>query len=296
MNRAFALPSTEAYDGRLYARFRLLFGIYLFWHFAALVPWATETFSSAGVLPDAAASPLARLFPNVLAVFDPPWFVTGLVTVAAVSAIPFALGVADRAFGLFMFYALACLFGRNPLIANPSLPYVGWLLLAHSTLPPLGMGAGLFRSAPAGWRFSPNLQGAAWLLLAAGYSYSGYTKLVSPSWLDGTALTRVLESPLARPGFVRETLLSLPSPLLSALCYGALALELLFLPLALIAPLRPYLWAAVLGMHLSLIGLIDFADLSFGMVLFHLFVADPDWWRRMTTRRPAPDARRLTAS
>jgi hypothetical protein len=62
--------------------------------------------------------------------------------------------------------------------------------------------------------------------------------------------------------------------------YGALALELLFLPLALIPRLRPWLWLALLGMHLGLIALIDFADLSFGMVVFHLFVADPAWLPR----------------
>jgi hypothetical protein len=30
-------------------------------------------------------------------------------------------------------------------------------------------------------------------------------------------------------------------------------------------------------MHLSLIALIDFADLSLGMVLIHLFTFDPGW-------------------
>jgi predicted DCC family thiol-disulfide oxidoreductase YuxK len=30
-------------------------------------------------------------------------------------------------------------------------------------------------------------------------------------------------------------------------------------------------------MHLSLIGLVDFADLSLGMVMFHLFTFDPAW-------------------
>jgi hypothetical protein len=28
--------------------------------------------------------------------------------------------------------------------------------------------------------------------MSAGYSYSGYTKLVSPSWLGGSALARIL--------------------------------------------------------------------------------------------------------
>jgi len=30
-----------------------------------------------------------------------------------------------------------------------------------------------------------------WILMSAGRSYSGHTKLVSPSWLDGAALGRI---------------------------------------------------------------------------------------------------------
>jgi hypothetical protein len=274
------LPSTDAWNGRLYGRFRLVVGVYLAVHFLHLAPWAPEVFSSRGVLPDGRTSPLLALFPNILAAADGPAFVTAFVAAAGCAALLFAVGAADRLCALYMFYALACLYGRNPLIANPSLPYVGWLLLAHATLPPLPMGIGLWRKDAPDWRLSRPLQTAAWFLLAAGYSFSGYTKLVSPSWLDGTALVRVLESPLARPGLLRDTLLSLPPALLRPMAYGALALELLFLPLALIPRLRPWLWSALLGMHLALIALIDFADLSLGMVTFHLFVADPAWARR----------------
>jgi hypothetical protein len=271
------LPSSDSWSSQLYGRFRLLAGLYLFVHFAYLVPWSAEVFSSAGVLPDARLSPLARLFPNVLAFQDGPGFVTVFVGLAALASLAFAVGMADRACAVALFYALACLYGRNPLIANPSLPYMGWMLLAHAFLPPLRMGVGLWREQAEPWTFPRGIFIAAWILLAAGYSFSGYTKLVSPSWLDGTALARVLESPLARPGFLREALLALPTPALRLLSYAALGLELFFLPLAVIPRLRPWLWIALVGMHVGLMALIDFADLSFGMLLFHLFVAEPRW-------------------
>src|SRR5262249_38704783 len=41
--------------------------------------------------------------------------------------------------------------------------------------------------------------------------------------------------------------------------------------------LRPWLWGLMLLMHLSLILILDFADLSLGMVMIHLFTADPGW-------------------
>jgi hypothetical protein len=85
--------------------------------------------------------------------------------------------------------------------------------------------------------------------------------------------------PARAPGWLRDALLALPAGALHVASWAALALELTFLPLAVLPRLRRWLWAAMLGMHLTLIALVAFADLSFGMVVFHLFVADPAWWR-----------------
>lgn len=123
-----------------------------------------------------------------------------------------------------------------------------------------------------------------WILMALGYSYSGYTKLISPSWVNGTAVAAVLANPLARPGFARDLLLALPSAFLSVATWGALAMELLFAPLALVRRLRPWLWGAMLLMHLGLIAVIDFADLSLGMVMLHLFTFDPGWVRPLQAK------------
>jgi predicted DCC family thiol-disulfide oxidoreductase YuxK len=120
--------------------------------------------------------------------------------------------------------------------------------------------------------------------MALGYSYSGYAKLISPSWLNGTALARVLENPLSRPGMVRDVILTLPEGLLRLATWGALLAELSFAPLALVPRLRPWLWGLLLLMHLSLIVLIDFADLSLGMVMLHLFTFDPAWIRPRPAR------------
>ncbi|NND60816.1 MAG: hypothetical protein HKN49_11170, partial [Gammaproteobacteria bacterium] len=53
-----------------YTLFRVLLGGYLVVHFLMLVPFGTEVFSSAGMLGDAAASPLIRAFPNILGLYD----------------------------------------------------------------------------------------------------------------------------------------------------------------------------------------------------------------------------------
>jgi hypothetical protein len=245
-----------------YAVARAAFGAYLFVHFAMLIPWAHEVFVE--VLPRE-SSPFLRVFPNVLLFAD---VATPMIVLATIASLFFAFGRFDRIAAVILWYVLACLFGRNPLILNPSMPFAGWLLLAHAVAP--------------GRVFAPT-----WIVMSLGYSYSGYTKLISPWWVDGTALARVLENPLARPSFVRDLVLALPSPLLQATTWGALALELLFAPLAHLGRVRPWLWLAMLLMHLGLMVLIDFTDLSFMMVIVHLFTFDPAGWPR---RRDAPSA------
>jgi predicted DCC family thiol-disulfide oxidoreductase YuxK len=274
------LPVKNGWTGGQYSLFRAVFGGYLLIHFSALLPYGSELFSRTGVLPDRMASPLIHLFPNILAISDAPAAVLALLAIAAVASIAFAAGFHDRIAAVVVWYASACLFGRNPLIANPSLPFVGWILLAHACLPraPYGSWDARGRIDPrGGWSFPPSIFGAAWIVMAVGYTYSGWTKLVSASWVDGTAIARVLANPLARPTVLREAMLALPAPLLHVMTWGALALELLFAPLALFRRVRPVLWSLMLLMHLGLMTLIDFADLSVGMIVLHLFTFDPRW-------------------
>ena len=273
----------NGWTGGQYSVFRALLGAYLAVHFATLVPWGAELFSSAGMLPEASASPLAHAFPNVLTWFDAPWFVTALLVAATAASLLLALGAADRPAAVLLWYVGACLLGRNPLVASPALPYVGWMLLAHALVPraPFGALASRGRTDPdGGWRLPQGIFVAAWVAMAVGYAYSGITKLGSPSWVDGSAISEVLANPLARDTGLRVWLLALPPSVLQVATWSALALEIGFAPLALSRRLRPWLWLAMLGMHGSLIALVDFADLSLGMVLLHGFTFDPAWLRR----------------
>ena len=77
---------TNGWTGGQYSLFRAILGLYLAAHFTSLAPWSAELFSERGMLADASASPLAILFPNVLAWFDPPWFVTALVACSSASS------------------------------------------------------------------------------------------------------------------------------------------------------------------------------------------------------------------
>src|SRR5262249_18337546 len=176
------------------------------------------------------------------------------------ASILFAIGKFDRAGAVIIWYIQACLLGRNPLIANPSLPYIGWLLLAHACLPQAAFGSLAIRvqNTTLEWKMPQQIYTVAWILLALGYTYSGFKKLGSPSWIDGSAFAYILKSPLARVSPLRLWLLGLPAGLLKLVSWCGLGSELLFAPLAVFRKLRPLIWTMLLAMHLSLIVLIRF--------------------------------------
>ncbi len=259
----------NGWTSRQYAGLRVAFGLWLALHFLRLLPWSAELFSNAGVLADASASPYLRLFPNLFAISDAPAFVRAMHLAAVAAGLLLALGRFDRTAAIFLWYVLACQFGRNPLTLNPSLPFLGLLLWMHALLPRA-------RGNPA-WRFDSRCFALLWILMAVGYSYSGWTKLISPSWADGSALARVLHNPLARESDLRAGLLAAPEWMLHGVTWGALALELAFAPLACFRLLRPWVWLAMVLMHLSLFVLVDFADLTAGMLFLHAYTFDPAW-------------------
>ena len=255
---------------------RGLLGFYVFLHFAALLPYAAELFSAHGMLGRASDSPLMRAFPNVLAIWDGPRFVQAFVGMGAASALLLGLGIVPRLTGVIAYYVWACLFTRNPLIANPSLAYVGLMLLVCAVV-----GRTDRRTLRVEFTRVTTL---LWIAMALGYSYSGLTKLSSASWLDGSAVHAVLQSPLARPHALRDLLLLAEPGWLRGMSYAALLLELCFAPLALWPKARPILWGSMLAMHLTLCLLVQFADLSVGMLVLHAFSCDPAWFTRKTER------------
>lgn len=273
----------NGWSGGQYSIFRLLLGIYLFIHFIHLVPWSAELFSNAGVLPEGELSPLFAAFPNLYWINDAPWFLYLTLTVAALASLALAAGWHDRLAALWIWIVLAGLFGRNPLIANPSLPYVGFMLLAHLFMPasPYGsMSAGRRTDLGGTWSLPPPIFLSAWVVLAMSYSYSGYTKLLSPSWLAGDNIAYVLQNPLARSWFLRDLFLWLPPVFLTLLTWTVLYVELLFAPIALWKRARPWIWLAMLTIQFGFLFLLNFADLTIGMLLFHMLTFDPAWVRQ----------------
>jgi len=269
------LEKTSQVSARQFGVFRILFGLYLSWHFAALIPYAVELFSDIGILGAEGAHPFIGSWPNPLFLQGSHHWVTPLLGAAVVASLSFTLGFLRRSSALFLCVVLGSFFTANPLIVNPCLGYVGMLLLLCAVIP-AGEGYGLSKQTSS-WQMPLIASFTVWFLLATGYSFSGYLKLGSPSWLDGSALQHVLASPLARPGLLREMVLGLPDIMLQFMTWGVLLLELLFVPLALFKKTRFWAWSLMLLMHLGIMTMVDLADLSMGMVMVHLFTFQRSW-------------------
>lgn len=224
-----------------FSTFRIIFGLYLLQHFLFLIPYGREIFTHQGMLSDPTLNFTYGVFPNVLVLWDSPVFITiFLIAMVAFSAF-FTVGFFRRISALILWYGWACLFNRNSLIGNPSIPYVGLILLLMFLVPPGEPFSIAHRKKNVSWNFPSAVYWVAWFLLAAGYTFSGIVKLQSPGWVDGSALAT----------------------------WFSLGGEILFLPLSVHRRTRMVVWLWLMAMH--------FADLTFGMIMIHLFTFDPDW-------------------
>ena len=215
----------ESWTGGQYSLYRALLGAYLLTHFTMLMPWGPELFASGGVLASASLSPYIGALPNPLAWCDSPFSVSILLAAGALCGAALVVGWFDRVGALLAALILGWLYQRNPLIANPSLPLLGFLLVLHAFVPPRPFGSLAAHRNSGGdraWRLPVHLHHAAWVVLALSYSHSGITKLLSDSWTDGQTLRLVLENPLARDHLLREWVLALPPWALETATWGVL--------------------------------------------------------------------------
>jgi len=113
----------------------------------------------------------------------------------------------------------------------------------------------------------------AWLVMAIAYTASGLDKLSSASWVDGSALRHVLSNPLARDNGLRDALLATPPMVLQMGTWMSLAAEIAFVPATWFRATRKFASLALIAMHLGIIAVINFTDLTVGVLTIHVMLA-----------------------
>jgi len=118
-----------------FALFRIILGSYLTVHFIELLAVGKEIFSNQGVIHDSSILPSYGKLPIVLFYYDDPTVVSMFIWSQILCSILFTFGIFRRICALWIFYGWMSLLNRNPLISNPSLGYIGWILLACVCIP-----------------------------------------------------------------------------------------------------------------------------------------------------------------
>lgn len=257
------MQTIRHYSSLQFKLVRIALGTYLFCHFAHLLTVGTELLSSSGIIPNANMNLSFPFFPNILYFLDAPIWITAFLSILALSSLCLVFNKLPRLNAAFLWYGFACIFHRNNFISNPSLFYIGWLLLAFVVIKRKEMPKILFDGA--------------WFITGLSYTISGVHKLTTISWQNGEALYHLLDNPLARNNMLVETLLDIPMPLLKLATWSVLLLEILAIVFVMVPKLRKYLWLGLTMLHLGILTTVNFADLTLGMLVFQLFIFDTDW-------------------
>jgi len=171
-----------------------------------------------------------------------------LAAAGTLACVPLALGWRDRLVAPAAAVGLAALVARGAVPPAPSAALALWLLAAHAFAPraPYGSWEGRGRPDPGGgWTLPPWIFLAHWIVLAGGYAFAGVATLA-----QGGA------------GSAPEAVFA--------------ALALVFGPLALAAPARPWIWTALVVAH-PLLLLLGSGHGALGFLLLHAFAFDPAW-------------------
>lgn len=245
------------YSYQQLAWFRRILALYLFIHFLRLIPYANEVFSE---FVDHDETSFRFSMINYQ-------FVTISATIASIL---FGLNIWSRVSAMCLYLVWSSFLWQNLFISNPGMAYVGWLLLIMASVPSLPKHAREAIPKRVFW--------AAWILMALGYTLSGIHKLQCQSWRDGTALRWVLEGPLGRTNWITKLMLYMaPDFILKIMTWMTLAGEVLFLPLGIFHHTRKWFWLFFVFVHLGILCTVRFADLTFGVLMIHLFTFDVRW-------------------
>lgn len=270
-----------------FAIFRIIFGSYLTVHFLQLVPVGKEVFSNEGVIPDASILPTYDKLPLPIFNHDSPDDISMFLISLVVASVLFTVGKFRRISSLWLFFGWISLLNRNPLISNPSLSYIGWILLACVCIP-TGDRLGFLLSkkeredewthANRRWSVPDPLYYGMWIIMGVSYTASGLHKLQCQSWLNGTALYYVFTGPLARQNNIIIDMVLPHIALIKLMTWSSLVLEITFLFFGTLYRCRKTYWFITLALHINILLTINFGDLTLGMIVSHLYTFDPTWF------------------
>lgn len=270
------LRKTKPFSEHQFAVWRILFGVYCTYYSVALLPYVTELFSSAGIY---ASVPVRSWFPNILYWFDSPAVVLFLAITSVVAAIAITVGYRRCLFAGIAWYIHACWFGRNVLTDDPSLAYIGLLFLLLAIIPSGEVWSldHKRKKQSISWQLPYVPYITAVIALGIGYSVSGIDKLHATGWWNGDAMYFLLHGGLTNNNLLVTMLQAAPDWAVSGMTWYAAWGMAIALPGLLWKRTRFVTWLLVTSMFVAMAITLDLAQVTIGMLVFHLFIFDREW-------------------
>lgn len=270
----------ELTPGHLFSIARIGLGLFTTIYAIKLLPYATDLYSSTGMMPDMRMAPAAEVLPHWILGLDHPLLVQFYVILQILAGTAFTLGFMRRSASLVLFVVGWWLIQRNLFSTSPEYALHQWMLLACVFLRP-GEPWSLRPRPVPGWTPPISWRFGAWMALGAAYSFSGLSKLDTRIWLNGRAIRYFIENSDAVRPYLWGIDLSWSEPVLSWATHGVLWIQLLSLPMALIPTFWPFLWSVFAAMHFANVFIFDFTQLSVGCLVFHVFLFELRWWTEL---------------
>lgn len=252
-------------------------GLYLLFTLLTSFPSSTEIWSNQGIVPQSKTNLTYGIFPNLLDNYNSPTQIKIFIVTLCFLSLFFTLGYARRFTSFLLWYGWACLLNRNNLTLNPSIAYIGWLLLACCIIPqgePFSIS-----KKKTDWEMPELILAGAWVLFTLGYFFSGIDKLNSISWREGMALKKIMACPLGQSWNDVITRI-LPDWLIYFLNWLTISAEILCMPLALFKKTKKWAWLLATLIQLGILLSLNIYPIFFGMFTIHLFVYNKEWFHK----------------
>ncbi len=277
MNRLITLASsylakTHSYSPYQFASWRILFGLFLFVYNITALPYVVELYSGAGVFGNTIT---ITLFPNILIFNDSASFVYGLGVLSVLLSGCIVLGWNRPLAAGILWYIHACFFGYNFLTEDPTLAFIGLLLLMLVVIPtgePLS-----FSRRNSSWQMPFFVFWGMLFLVGLGYTVSGIDKFSGTSWLDGSAMYYMYDMTIAYDNWLVSLLRQQPDWMTALQTWFAAGCMTVALPALLWNKTRLLMWIFLTGMFIFMTLTHNLLQVTLGMLLVHLFIFDPQW-------------------
>lgn len=272
---------TISLEEKMFIWWRFLFGAYFIYYAVRTIPYLEEIYGREGIVPDISLNWTYGIFPNLFSFISTEQLPLLLHLGIIVSALFLLFGYFPRAAAFIIWFLQTTLYNRNVLTGEPSLAFVGLLLLTLTLIPnqPSLLRKREYREmeVPYFVFFLPVF------IFCLTFTVSAIDKSMSSSWLSGKALMQMLNMGIIKDNFIVHFFISQPA-LVSAFSYLAVLVQFSCFPLMVLGFYRMALILNFLA-FLCIFYLIDINQVIYGMLFFYsFFLLDVSFLRKIKQR------------